>query len=262
MQHSSLLEQIGTQEAIHDAIKDAVKSYAKSATKEALKDQVSIILQDMGADLVSAFLGSIASSILKSVLRIQNQVAANLNRLIREPFETGVRVAEEALSDDYGDEDERNFRAKRLDFAIQKLEEAITLSQGNKEYEQERIYLFLLQGLCSYEIRGGLPLARRRFSLVAEALESDSEQLYQRVQKLTAIAEDSKKKAKRLAMRVENFPENIQDLLYGAAPLRQKELVFITSFEQAERESAELKTKADKMSTLAIILRAIVNRRT
>jgi len=260
MQPKTFLEQVGIQDAVHDAIKDAVKSYAKAVTKEALKDQLSTILQDLSADLAGAFLGSISSTLLKSLLNIQNKVAVNLNKLIREPFETGTRVAQEALSYTWKDEDERLFRERQLHFAIQKIEEAITLSRGSKEYQRELIYLLLLQGLCSNEIRGGQPLVRQRFSAVAKTLESESQKLYQRAEEMTKIAQDSKIKADRLAQRLEGFPENNKDLLYGVSPLRQRELVFIAETEQRSRDALELNAKADEMRMLSTVLRAVVNR--
>ncbi len=118
MSDKTLLEQVGIQEAVRDAMKEAITSYAKAVTQEALKDQVSIILQDVSADLVGAFLGTISGSLLKSLLRIQDKVAANLTKLIREPFDTGVRVAQEALSYKWQTEDERSFQRQQLSFAI------------------------------------------------------------------------------------------------------------------------------------------------
>lgn len=173
----NIIEKLEFRDGLYEGLKKGIETYAKTATEEAIRDQVSLILREASADIVGAFVGTVAGSLLKSVLRVHDNIAANLDKLIREPYVTGVRVAQEAMASQWYGEDERLFREQRLRFGIEKLEEALTLAKDNKKYEEERFLICLLQGLCAVEIRGGRPLARHKFSFVIPKLVYEAERL-------------------------------------------------------------------------------------
>ena len=173
----NIIERFGLRDGLYEGLKKGIETYAKTATEEAIKDQVSLLVREASADIVGAFVGNVAGSLLKSFLKVHDNIAANLDKLIREPFVTGARVAQEAMGSQWAGEDERLFREQRLRFSIEKLEAALTLAKGSKNYEEEYFLICLLQGLCAVEIRGGRPLARHKFSLVIPTLIHEAEKL-------------------------------------------------------------------------------------
>jgi hypothetical protein len=192
----SLIEHFELQDVLHEALKKGVETYAKTAAQEAISDQVSILIRDMSADVVGVFCGNVAGSILKSMLGIQDKIAAKLDvmaakldKLVREPFETGTRVAREALYAQWHGEDERVFREQRLRYAIEKLDAAFTLSRDSKSSQQEQILIELIQGLCLLEIRGGLSLARARFASIIPTLEVQANEMWREERVLTGASE-------------------------------------------------------------------------
>jgi hypothetical protein len=64
---------------------------------------------------------------LNRCLKKTDVIAKKLDRLITEPFITGTRMANEAISLPFSNRDEQVFREKRFDSAIDKLEEARTI---------------------------------------------------------------------------------------------------------------------------------------
>jgi hypothetical protein len=166
------IKDFGIQDAVNDAIKEAVKAYSKEITKQALKDQVVSVLEDVTTGIVSAFLGSVTSSILKSLLKVDSKIASTLNNLAREPYETGLERARKALSLTPQTDEARQFKEELLHSAIEKFDEALTLSRLSKSNEREQIYIPFLQGLCSIQIRGGQQYAQQRFHEVANILET------------------------------------------------------------------------------------------
>ncbi len=167
------LDAIDIRAEVCKALAEAIGKQGKATASKALDGMVGQFLVECTGDATSAVLGSLAASLLKALLGVREKTAKELKKLVREPYETGMRVATEALELSVTTPGERAAREKELWFAMGKLQEAQTLL--GPEPTAELMYLLFVHGLCASQVDGGGPRARERLALVAKALEEASE---------------------------------------------------------------------------------------
>ena len=166
------LDAIDVRAEVYKALAEAIGKQGKATASKALNGMVGQLLVECTGDATSAVLGSLAASLLKALLGVREKTAKELKKLVGEPYETGMRVAKEALELSVTTQKEKDARENLLWFAMGKLQEAQTLL--GPESTAELLYLLFVYGLCASQVDGGGPLACVRLELVAKALEAAS----------------------------------------------------------------------------------------
>lgn len=173
---------------IRDGIAEILISASKAASGEAVKELASgltsELVQSVLEESAKAAVGVIAGPLLKLLLGASDKLSGRLNNLTREPFETDVRAAQQALRLPSIDPDAVRFREERLNFSINQLERAWTLAGGTKTEAEDRLYIRLVQGLCSEAVRGGLSDARMRLAECVDSLVPEIEAIESQIKSL------------------------------------------------------------------------------
>ena len=158
----SVVDLIGFRESLIEGLSEALKAATKEEVKELTKGTVAELVKDVTSEAAGAFLGAFAKSLLKLVLRQQDKIAQlsiQLSALIRAPLLTGTRVANDALQCKALTEKEVEFRERRLTFAAEQLDQALTHLSPATSIASATFYVYLLQTLCYGHIRGALHFA-------------------------------------------------------------------------------------------------------
>ena len=149
-------------DAIIEAVAAGVKQIASSGARSAARQTTVHLLNDLAPEVAGALFGGIAKALLSLLIKKQDRGLESLEKIVRAPFMTGVRIAHETLSVAWHDSDSRQFFEQRLAVAIAELDRALTLC-GDQGRNQEREYILLVQGVCYREIRGASAFAKRAF---------------------------------------------------------------------------------------------------
>ena len=263
---SSLLDYFDVRESVTDSLQSAMETLGKKIAQDALHDQVAAILAEATSDLASKFVGAFVGSLLRFLFGIRNELSQKLNKVIRAPFETGLRVATEALSLDGNGDDQCGVRERRLFFAIEELDRAITLTEGTEKDAVERNLIRLLQGLCALEIRGGRSLARSLLSPVAVALATESQAMAKEAAVIKSVSNETYRRATC------SEPRQMERQLNSWVPMNAEgRLAVIETWEYArveagrlhdaansqKRQAEEYERRSKDVAALAAILRAL-----
>jgi hypothetical protein len=157
----SLVERLELGESLEKVVYDSLKAAASQAVEELIKHSVSEASTVIFSEIAGSLGGVGAKVLIRMLLRISDSVAGKLDTLCREPFETGIRVAQEALNLECKNENERRFREQQLMFALSQLERAWTLMEGKTKSHCRRLAR-LAQGICAAKIAGGANYALPR----------------------------------------------------------------------------------------------------
>ncbi len=238
-------DNIEFEEILEETFTDLAKTYGTAAAEHALEG-VSDAVRGLAADTVGVFMGAVAKFLFQTLVRHEATVAAKLDVLIREPAVTGIAVGMEALS---GAEDKRSsiaFKQRRLQFAIEKLDVARTLSGPKRD--MQFVLVTLLQGFLLTQIDGGLSLATARFAEVLPFLLKRVETLSKKADCLRARADEADAEAAIEQRKDDHYGERRVDVFihpetYGrqAAILRDAASLNYREYEQAQAALAQLK---------------------
>jgi hypothetical protein len=170
-----LLAEFEISTSLAEAIRSAVGTGVAEAVKEAGAGHVTEILLDVASEGARGIAESLAGPLLKILLRAADRTSQKLDQLLREPLETGIRSARDALEIVPQSEEGRRFREAQLNFAYTKLESAYTLATGPKAVDA-RFYVKLLQGFIARAM-GATEYSRRDFVACLHALEKERTEL-------------------------------------------------------------------------------------
>lgn len=210
-------ESFKIEEALTKAIESAVEAYAKSTATSLLQGVTSEAIRTMSAEAAGALLGSIAENLLKSILKVQDGVLKRVDSLVREPFETGIRVAHEALGLPAADPEERQFRQSRLHFAVEKLDQAASLAIRNHDSADANT-IAVIQALCLSQIVGARTLAQARAQKAILHVESEIGRLSNAIGKLDAQVLQARAAAANELRKLSDWPSNSFALLNPKRP--------------------------------------------
>jgi len=108
----SLIERLKLVDACEDVASETVKALGTKAAEEYAKD-----LGDAFAKILPEIAGSIGGTagklIVRLIFKVSDSISSKLDALTREPFNTGLRVANESFALEIQNENERRFREGR-----------------------------------------------------------------------------------------------------------------------------------------------------
>ena len=176
-------------------------------------------------------------SVFSSLVGRQDKVARSITTLMRAPFVTGMRVAEETLATGWHDEVSRGFFERRLEHAIAELDRALTLSPKEGQHVSEKYYIRTVQGLCYSQIRGAHVFAQKSLADTLTTLSTELRAKRQELSSLRTTSDSLLDKARRedsLALRKLNpsgqatvessrHSEAAKRYLKEAQPIRRRE---------------------------------------
>lgn len=121
-------------------------------------------LKFIGSASMEGVVAGLAYDLLRALTSQAGETNFYLKKLVREPFETGVRIAKEAVAMRPSSRDDKRFQREQLRLAIDSLETAISLIGARRS--EERLYVYLVLGVCYYLIPGRVSkdTSRRRLS--------------------------------------------------------------------------------------------------
>lgn len=126
-----LPDSLGLDDVVKDTVAEIGKAYAEFAAKQALAS-ASEVLRDLAADTAGILMGAVCKALLQVILRREAAITAKLDSLIREPALTGINVGFEAFNGSTVEADAAEFRQRRLQFAIERLDVAAPCPAGPK----------------------------------------------------------------------------------------------------------------------------------
>lgn len=145
------------------SLKELAKGHMKEILEgETFKEVAGDLLKKVGIEVAGTIASVIGVGCLKSIWKQNDAISKELNLLIREPFQTGSRMANEALDLPYRDEREQAFREALLFEAFLKLEAARTFLKKPNKLSNDRFTIAFLQSQCAYQTRGGNHIAAQR----------------------------------------------------------------------------------------------------
>lgn len=209
-----LPDTLGLEEILRDTVVEVAKAYGKAATKQAL-GEVSEFVRDLASDTVGVFMGAVCKCLLQVLLNRETTIASKLDTLIREPALTGISVGSEVFTGTGSDEDALRFRQERLNFAVQRLDVARTLSSRSKDMQY--VLVTLLQAFFLTQVRGGSVLARTRFKEVRPALSDRAAVLSDKAKYLCERARDAHEAANREQEKEDHYGERAVDVFIHPA---------------------------------------------
>lgn len=254
----NLPDDLNIEEALSKAIDEAVKGGIQEVTSALLKDAVSDTIRSMSAEAAGALLGSVASNLLKALLKVQDNVLKRVDSLLREPFETGIRVANEAMTLPVNTPAETQFRQMRLRFAVEKLDEAETIALRQRESAAQNV-IEMIQAFCLSQLSGAELLARKRASSVIARLHVTIQGLHSEIEKLRAEAADCRAAAARELEKLATWPDVWTTLLNPKKPAnyRIQSDIYIAAAEGLERQIATLQDKSSNLKSICHVLKRI-----
>jgi hypothetical protein len=158
MNTGSPSEESQWENVISRAIEQSMENFLKESTKNVLSGAVSNAIRELTGTAVGALAGGVLSVLLKCVLTQHPSLLIKINKLVYEPFQTGMRIAEESMRLPCRSEQEVVFREDMLKLSLHKLNEAQTLLY-EPDYVDERFAISVIRTLCAAQIRGGGSLA-------------------------------------------------------------------------------------------------------
>jgi hypothetical protein len=186
----------GLVEILTEFVTETAKAAAGEAAKEALADGAFTCFQNLAEETAKAFAGPLAGVLLKLLLDVSDKNSAKLDKLIRAPFETGVRMALDAVSLPNGNVQQSQFRDRILHDSIFELERAWTLAEGTRTQKEDRFWIRLIEGLAAREVSGGTDYARARLEECAMAVEEEMRVAEKKVRDLEATIPQLQRDAK------------------------------------------------------------------
>ena len=182
---------------IADALASISKELSKSAIEYQLKERLSDLLINLAKGAVGACVGAFALSLLNGILKRQDVIARELQALSREPFNTGCRVAYEAINLPSGSEEEVKYREHRIRMAQNHLDSALTLCITSSTAQEDILLIKLLLALCAYQIPGGETDARNHANEIILYLNQDISHLENQLKDMRKTAELKRAEANR-----------------------------------------------------------------
>jgi hypothetical protein len=264
-----LIEGLKIGESLEEVTSDSLKAAVSQAVEELIKDSVS----EASAQILSAIAGSVggvgAKVLVRMLLRISDSVSAKLNTICREPFETGMRVAQEALDLECKSDDEHRFREQQLMFSLGQLERAWTLLAGNNK-TQLRPVVRLAEGICAAEIAGAANYALPRLLEWRNATLTEIEGLRRQMRDLErgipALKEDWETSGKKLqnmmyATRRWGTPQQgaAGSVLGNVAAIKQNEMT--NQIERLANRRSELERKLRALTTVTLVIENVMRDR-
>lgn len=243
------------EEALTKAIEAAVEAYSKSAAASLLSNVTSEAIRAMSADAVSALLGAVAGGLLKSALNLQDGVLKRVDSLVREPFETGVRVANEALTLPQATAEERQFRQSRLQFAVEKLDEAESVAAKGQDAE-DLSAIAVIQVFCLSQINGAQALAHQRASKVLTQVEKKLRSLDASIARVEHEMQVNRDAAANELRKLEDWPKGTLALLNpkGPSDYRVQSNIFTSVAEHFEREALAYERRRRALQSIREVL--------
>jgi hypothetical protein len=189
------------------------------------------VFKKVSGEVAGAVASIVGIGIIKSIWTQNNAMARELNRLIREPFQTGTRIANKAIGLRYDNEREQDVREKLLMEAFVTLEKARTLLKKPHKVTHDRFTISFLQSQCAYQTRGGKHLAVDYFAecieildKVTKSLETDQDRWQKEVEKYERTREFLEKHAltDELKDKIKQIPKSARiaaDIVKGFHPI-------------------------------------------
>jgi hypothetical protein len=103
----SLIDRLKLVETFEEIAPDTLKAIASKAAEELLKEVATGITASVLSELAGGLSFGAGKILIMLLFRVSDKVLVRLEALYREPFETGMRVASEALGLDYKNNNER-----------------------------------------------------------------------------------------------------------------------------------------------------------
>lgn len=148
--------------AVIESSKDIVYEHVKDHFFDTFSGKLTDVLLNLGAETAGRIASQMGVRFIKAIWTQNNIVTKQLERLVREPFRTGLRTAQEAFLLPFEDDQQREFRERRLETAINKLEEAQSLLKGSNTLSHDKFIICLMISVCSSNVRGGSHHARAK----------------------------------------------------------------------------------------------------
>jgi hypothetical protein len=130
-------------ETITASLKSATGEYVKEQFKGAAQELLRAVMEETAHSLVE----SIGGPLIRLAFRVVDTSGKKLDKLVAEPFTTGLRVGSEALNMRNEAPRDRELTLKRLQFALEKLDSAYTLT--DLEDADGRFYIRLFQAFIA-----------------------------------------------------------------------------------------------------------------
>lgn len=249
------------EEILKDTVVEAGKSYGKAfggAAAEQALTHASEFVRDVAAETVGIFLGTVAKVLLQTILKRETAIAAKLDTLIREPALTGIKVGFEVISQNVSSEVQRMLRQTRLNFAVEKLDVARTLSCDSKD--MQHVLVTLLQGFFLTQLDGGEALARARFEEVRPALLVREAMLSKRAIFLCNRARNTYEEADREQAKADHYGERAADVFIDPRSYSYQARILRAAAALNGRECKQAKDAWDGMRKMIEIIGAYSKR--
>lgn len=248
-----LPDSLGLDDVVKDTVAEIGKAYAEFAAKQALAS-ASEVLRDLAADTAGILMGAVCKALLQVILRREAAITAKLDSLIREPALTGINVGFEAFNGSTVEADAAEFRQRRLQFAIERLDVARTLSRRSKD--TQFVLVSLLQGLFLTQVRGGSALARERFQEVVPVLSNRAEALSKKVASLRRRAAEAYREADLEQQKQDRYGENAMDVFVHPATHGWQAGVLRAAAKLNDQECEQLQQGLDRIRQMTEIILA------
>lgn len=148
----TLLSEVNWREIVEEVVSSTAKSAAAGYAKDALHGYLSMVLLDATGELTGAIAGPLAKALLAVALGARDTAAASIVPLVREPYETGIRIAREAFSIQPLTVEDSRLQHDQLRSAIESLDRAYSLTREGTDSDNEVFSIRLLQALCAREL--------------------------------------------------------------------------------------------------------------
>ena len=140
----------------------SASALVEKAVAETSGEVIRALIPSVAREAATATASAIVGPLLNVLLRLTDATSAQLDKLVREPYKTGMRESAKALHPPTGSTDDEAWRRSRLQYADNQLASAFTLAEKTKNADLARLHISFVRALIAL-VAGAREFAKLEF---------------------------------------------------------------------------------------------------